>query len=80
MEVCKCVCVCLGVLGLGLGVCVRALTLVRIVLDLELQLSGVGLHSVHMVLQVLLLLFMSVFKLNELLLRDTQTHTETLSY
>ena len=56
---------------------VFVLTLVCVVLDLEFQLPGVGLHSVHVVLQVLLLLFMSVLELNELLLRDTETQTYT---
>lgn len=51
-------------------VCV--LTLVCIVLDLELQLPRVGLHPVHHILQVLLILLMSVLKLNELLLRRRQ--------
>lgn len=43
------------------------LTLVHVVLDFELQLPGVRLHPVHVVLQVLLVLFMSVLELNELL-------------
>lgn len=54
--------------------CVFLLTLVCIVLDFELQLAGVGLHPVHMALQVLLLLLMSVFKFDELL----HTHTNTV--
>lgn len=53
---------------------VSVLTLVCVVLDLEFQLPGVGLHSVHMVLQVLLILFVSVLKLDELLLRNAPTH------
>lgn len=55
--------------------CARcALTLVYVVLDFELQLPGVGLHPVHVVLQVLLVLFVSVLKLYELL--HTRTHTQ----
>lgn len=59
--------------------CVYILTLVGIVLDFQLQLSGVGLHSVHMALQVLLILLMSIFKLDEFLLKkstSTQQHTQ----
>lgn len=56
---------------------VFVLTLVCVVLDLEFQLPGVGLHSVHVVLQILLVLFMGVLKLNELLLGDTETQTHT---
>lgn len=54
---------------------VDVLTLVRIVLDFKLQLPGVGLHSVHVALQVLLVLLMSVFKLDEFLPKqNTHTH------
>lgn len=56
--------------------CVYVLTLVCIVLDFKLQLSGVGLHSVHMALQVLLILLMSIFKLDEFLLRKKHKHTQ----
>lgn len=58
------------------------LTLVRIVLNFKFQLPGVGLHSVHVALQVLLILFMSIFKLDEFLLQKKkkkarwQTHTQ----
>lgn len=45
----------------------RMLTLVHVVLDFELQLPRVRLHPVHMVLQVLLVLFVSVLELDELL-------------
>lgn len=51
------------------------LTLVSVVLDLEFKLPRVGLHSVHMALQVFLLLFVRVLKLNELLLVDTDRQT-----
>jgi hypothetical protein len=55
--------------------------LVCIVLDLELKLAGVGLHSAHIVLKVLLLLLLTVLKLHELLLRDTQREPSvTLSH
>lgn len=64
--------------------CVHVLTLVGIVLDFKFQLPGVGLHSVHVALHVLLILFMSIFELDEFLLKkkitqsmgtSTQTHT-----
>lgn len=45
------------------------LTLVCIVLDFKFQLPGVGLHSVHVALQVLLILLMSIFKLDEFLFK-----------
>lgn len=60
--------------------CVDVLTLVRIVLDFKFQLPGVGLHSVHVTLQVLLILFMGIFKLDEFLLKKKargQTHANT---
>lgn len=57
--------------------CVYVLTLVRIVLDFKFQLPGVGLHSVHVALHVLLILFMSIFKLDEFLLKKTQKQTKT---
>lgn len=43
------------------------LTLVHVVLDFELQLPRVGLHPVHVILQVFLVLFVSVLELDELL-------------
>lgn len=62
--------------------CVYVLTLVGIVLDFKFQLPGVGLHSVHVALHVLLILFMSIFKLDEFLLKKNKQkhggqHTNT---
>lgn len=56
--------------------CVDVLTLVHIVLDFQFQLPRMGLHSVHIVLQVLLILLVSVLELYELLLRNVRTHTQ----
>lgn len=53
---------------------VYVLTLICIVLDFKFQLPGVGLHSVHVALHVLLILFMSIFKLDEFLLKKNKKH------